>query len=191
MGVTARAEGRASNFSATPTWRAGGVATTDVFSKEKRSDVMRRIKNRDTGIELATAEILRQANIGHESHPEVYGSPDFLVEGKLALFCDGSFWHGRDWKNLKEKLSSGNNPDYWVNHIGSNRKRDRKVNRALRERGYAVLRLWDTDIKKRPERCVNRIRKALDSGAPGSLATRPATRSCLSATHGTVGEKDN
>ena len=85
-----------------------------------------------------------------------------MVEGRLALFCDGSFWHGRYWKNLKEKLAAGSNPDYWVSHIESNRKRDRKVNRVLRGRGYVVLRLWDTDIQKRPEWCVGRIRKALD-----------------------------
>ena len=133
----------------------------DVFSKEKRSEIMRSIKNRDTGIEIDTAEMLRRAEIRYESHPKVYGSPDFLVEGRLALFCDGSFWHGKDWNNLKEKLASGNNPDYWVSHIESNRKRDRKVNRVLRERGYAVVRLWDTDIQKRPERCMGKIRRAL------------------------------
>ena len=110
----------------------------DVFSKEKRSEIMRSIKNRDTGIEIDTAEMLRQAEIRYEPHPKVYGSPDFLIEGRLALFCDGSFWHGKDWKNLKEKLASGNNPDYWVNHIESNRKRDRKVNRVLRERNDPI-----------------------------------------------------
>ena len=53
----------------------------------------------------------------------MYGSPDFIVESRLLLFCDGSFWHGRDWKKLKARLAAGNDPNYWVRHIDSNRKR--------------------------------------------------------------------
>ena len=132
---------------------------TDVFSKEKRSEVMRAIKGKGTKLELDTAKMLRRAKIHYRSHPKMYGSPDFLVEGRLALFCDGSFWHGRDWKNLKERLLAGNNPGYWVKHIESNRKRDRKVNRVLRTQGILVLRLWDTDVKKRPGWCVDQDQK--------------------------------
>ena len=136
-------------------------SVADMFSKEKRSEVMRSIKGKGTKLELDTAKILRRARIKYRSHPKIYGSPDFLVEGKLALFCDGSFWHGKNWPKLKERLLAGGNPDYWVRHIESNRKRDRKVNRTLREQERPVLRLWDTDVRKRPEWCVGRIRKKL------------------------------
>ena len=135
---------------------------TDVFTKEKRSEVMRAIKGKGTKLEIDTAKMLRRAKIHYRSHPKAYGSPDFLVEGRLYLFCDGSFWHGRDWKVLKARLEAGNNPGYWVKHIESNRKRDRKVSRTLKGQGRLVLRLWDTDVKKRPGWCVVRIRKVLD-----------------------------
>ena len=135
---------------------------TDVFSKEKRSEVMRSIKSKGTGLEKDTAKMLRRAKIHYRSHPKMYGSPDFLVEGRLALFCDGSFWHGRDWKKLKGRLEAGDNPSYWVKHIGSNRKRDRKVNQTLKKQEHLVVRLWDTDVKKRPKWCVGKIRKALE-----------------------------
>ena len=99
----------------------GAQIVTDVFSKEKRSEVMRSIKSRGTGLEKDTAKMLRRAKIRYRSHPKAYGSPDFLVEGRLTLFCDGSFWHGRDWKKLRERLEAGDNPDYWVRHsIGQN-----------------------------------------------------------------------
>ena len=154
-------------FSATLTRRTGDLATTDVFSKEKRSEIMRGIKSRGTGLEKEAAKMLRLAKLRYRSHPKMYGSPDFLIEGRLALFCDGSFWHGRDWENLRKRLESGNDPDYWVKHIESNRKRDEEVNRMLAEQGRPFLRLWDTDVKKRPEWCVERIREALDR-EPGS-----------------------
>ena len=136
----------------------------DVFTKKKRSEVMGRIRSKNTGLEAEVKKILAEHGIRYSPHPEEYGSPDFLLEGRLLLFCDGSFWHGRDWKNLKARLEVGNNPDYWVKHIADNRKRDRKVNRELKRRGHAVLRLWDTDVKKRPEWCVERIRRALGQG---------------------------
>ena len=135
---------------------------TDVFTKEKRSEVMRAIKGKGTKLELDTAKTLRRAKIRYRSHPKAFGSPDFVVEGRLYLFCDGSFWHGRDWKRLKARLEAGNDPGYWVKHIEGNRKRGRKVNRTLRKEGHLVLRLWDTDVRKRPGWCVEKIKMALE-----------------------------
>ena len=146
----------------------------DVFTKEKRSEVMRAIKGKGTKLELDTARMLRRARIRYRSHPKMYGFPDFLVDGRLALFCDGSFWHGRDWKRLKARLEAGNNPGYWVKHIESNRKRDRKVNRTLREQGCLVLRLWDADVRKRPEWCVRRIIQRLDKTQRSSMREKHA-----------------
>ena len=137
----------------------------DVFSKEKRSEVMRSIRGRGTKLELDTAKMLRRARIKYRSHPKMYGSPDFLVEGRLALFCDGSFWHGRNWRELKARLEAGNDPDYWVKHIGNNRKRNQKVNRTLRAQERYVLRLWDTDVRKRPEWCVRKIKRNLEQSS--------------------------
>ena len=97
-------------FSATLTRRTGDLATTDVFSKEKRSEIMRGIKSRGTGLEKEAAKMLRLAKLRYRSHPKMYGSPDFLIKERLALFCDGSFWHGRDWENLRKRLESGNDP---------------------------------------------------------------------------------
>lgn len=144
----------------------GAIAVADVFTKEKRSEVMGRIKSKNTGLEADAGKLLAEHGIRYGAHPKIYGSPDFILEGRLLLFCDGSFWHGRDWENLKARLASGNNPDYWVAHIESNRKRDAAVNRVLGERGYTVVRLWDTDIRKRPEWCVAKIRRALEEAQP-------------------------
>lgn len=63
----------------------------DVFTKEERSEVMRSIKSKGTKLELETAKMLRRTKIHYRSHPTTYGSPDFLVDGRLALFVDGLF----------------------------------------------------------------------------------------------------
>lgn len=158
------------HFRAIPRTVAGVIVVADIFTKEKRSEVMGRIRGKNTGLEADAEKMLTEHGIRYIPHPAEYGSPDFLLEGRLLLFCDGSFWHGRDWKKLKARLEAGNNPGYWVKHIGDNRKRDRKVNRELRKRGHVVLRLWDTDVRKRPKWCVARIRRALGEGQPAEPA---------------------
>ena len=62
----------------------------DVFTKEKRSEVMGRIRSKNTKIEVETKQLLRKHGIRYRSHPKIYGSPDFVLEGRLLLFCDGS-----------------------------------------------------------------------------------------------------
>ncbi len=72
----------------------------DVFTKEKRSEVMSKIRSSGTWPEREAARLMRGGGIRYRSHPRLHGSPDFIVEGRLVLFCDGSFWHGRDWPGL-------------------------------------------------------------------------------------------
>jgi DNA mismatch endonuclease (patch repair protein) len=125
----------------------------DIYTKEKRSEVMSKIKSRDTKIELKLKNELESQNIEHEYQPKIFGRPDFFVPPNIVVFCDSSFWHGRYWPKLKPRLKEG----YWREHIASNRKRDRIVNRYLRSHGYVVLRFWDVDIERRIRKCAQRV----------------------------------
>ncbi len=132
----------------------------DKFSKAKRSLVMSQIRSKNTGLDVSMRRTLRKAEIKFEAYPKMYGNPDFLVEQCIALFCDSSFWHGRNWRKLKQQLTNGSNAKYWVEHIAKNRSRDRLVNATLRRHGLKVIRFWDDEIFKRPEACVRRIKAA-------------------------------
>ncbi|MGI0060823.1 MAG: very short patch repair endonuclease [Nitrosotalea sp.] len=134
---------------------------SDIFSKSKRSHIMSRIRSKDTKLDLAMESILKSSKLTFKKYPKMFGKPDFLIRKKLAVFCDSSFWHGRNWKALKNKLEEGNNSTYWVSHIARNRKRDKTVNRKLKTEGYSVIRFWDTDVYKRPDWCIDEIRKRL------------------------------
>lgn len=125
---------------------------TDVFSKEKRSWVMSRIRGKNTKIEIIIGDIMRSNGIRFVSHPKIFGNPDFLAGEKTAVFCDGDFWHGFRY-NIKKKPES----KFWRDKIEENMRRDRRVTRKLRKMGYSVVRLWEHDIKKRPNVCLNRI----------------------------------
>ena len=130
----------------------------DVFSPEQRSYVMSRIRSKNTKIEVAVGRMLRRAGIRFARHPNVFGRPDFLVGSRVAVFCDGDFWHGYDYENRMPRQK------YWRDKIEGNMRRDRLVTRRLRREGYSVVRLWEHDIKKRPEACLRRILRSYGRG---------------------------
>lgn len=75
------------------------------------------------------------------------GKPDIVFPGaRMVVFCDGDFWHGRDWKVRKGKLLRGHNAVYWVAKIEANMKRDLRKTRELTEDGWTVLRYWESDV---------------------------------------------
>ena len=129
----------------------------DIFTPEKRSWVMSRIRSKDTKIEKKTASMLRKNKIRYRRFPKVFGSPDFVVEKKVIVFCDGDFWHGYQYDKKKKPPKK-----FWREKIERNMERDRKVSRTLRRDGWSVIRIWEHDIEKRPAACLRRIKKIID-----------------------------
>jgi DNA mismatch endonuclease (patch repair protein) len=90
------------------------------------------------------------------------GRPDVVfLRPKLCVFCDGDFWHGRNWPELREQLQRGANAEYWEAKIGRNIERDREQTRLLQSMGWRVLRLWETDVMSDPDAAVMFVRQAL------------------------------
>ncbi|MDO8513380.1 MAG: very short patch repair endonuclease [bacterium] len=135
---------------------------TDIFSKQKRSEIMSKIRSKNTRAEL----ILRRASFAkglrYRIHDKrVHGKPDIIFfKKKIAVFVDGDWWHGRNFESEKEKYSM-----FWCEKIMQNIKRDQKVNNILREEGWKVLRFWQKDIEKQKGRniqeFVDKIKSAL------------------------------
>ncbi len=126
----------------------------DVFSRKKRSWVMSRIRSNNTSIDIEMRDMLSGAKIRFEMYPELYGKPDFQVGNNILVFCDGDFWHGYRYAEKKRPPKK-----YWRDKIEGNMRRDRKVSRKLRREGWSVLRIWEHDIKRNPEKCVRKIEK--------------------------------
>ena len=129
----------------------------EVFTKQKRSEIMSKIRSKNTKIELKMKKALETNGIEYVYQPRIFGRPDFLIPPDIVVFCDGSFWHGRNWNRLRKKLAEG----YWREHIKRNRNRDRTINRQLERQGYAVLRFWDDQIEKEIGECLRKIRESL------------------------------
>ena len=128
----------------------------DIFTPEKRSWVMSRIRSRDTKIEKTMMSLLRKNKIHYRRFPKLFGSPDFVVEKKILVFCDGDFWHGYHYDKKKRAPKK-----FWREKIERNMARDRKVTGKLRRDGWSVIRLWEHDIAKKPEKCIRKIQRNL------------------------------
>ena len=128
----------------------------DIFTPEKRSWVMSRIRSRDTKIEKRTASLLRKNKLHYRRFPKIFGSPDFVVEKSVLVFCDGDFWHGYRYGEKKRLPKK-----FWRDKIERNMRRDRTVTRRLRADGWSVVRLWEHDIDGRPDACAWRIMRTL------------------------------
>lgn len=118
---------------------------------------MSRIRGRDTGPERKMAKLLDDAGISYEDHPKLPGTPDFVI-GKIAVFCDGNFWHGRDFWDKAKGLNA-----FWFNKISNNILRDRRIDNSLRILGMTVIRIWESDLNKKPDKCLNRILRAIQN----------------------------
>ena len=121
--------------------------TTDVFSPEKRSAVMRRVKGRDTGPEMVVRRALRALGVGYRlGGASLPGRPDVVMKGRRAvIFVHGCFWHGHDCARGARQPKA--NADYWLAKIGRNRERDRTSEEALAAEGWRVLTLWECELK--------------------------------------------
>lgn len=140
-------------------WAAGngpasGTHTGDIMSPETRSEVMSRIKGKDTSPERSLARALRTLGLYFSRHPkDLPGRPDIVFRRiRLAIFIDGDFWHGWRFPLWKHKLSPK-----WQEKIGCNRARDIRNFRLLRGKGWTVIRIWEHQVEQSAENCVARI----------------------------------
>jgi len=89
------------------------------------------------------------------------GCPDFVfAEQLVVVFVDGDFWHGWRFPLWRHKLQ-----EKWAAKIAANRGRDQKNHRRLRRLGWAVIRIWEHQLKKTPEACLERVLCALNAPA--------------------------
>lgn len=93
------------------------------------------------------------------------GCPDFVfTRSRVVVFCDGDFWHGKDWEKRRAKLARGTNAPYWLAKVARNIERDREQDEALRALGWRVLRFWESEIQDDPESAAAETRKAVNEG---------------------------
>lgn len=135
----------------------------DVLTPEQRRKNMQNIRANNTSIEVALRKALWNKGYRYRKNcRELPGKPDIvLTKYKIAIFCDGEFFHGKDWEVLKSRLEKGNNSEFWISKISKNRERDDEVNKKLLFMGWTVIRFWGNDIKKNTDECIKVIEETI------------------------------
>ena len=137
----------------------------DIWTKEKRSDVMSKIRSKDTKPETLVRKMLFAKGYRYRLHVRnLPGKPDIVLSKYNAvIFVHGCFWH------LHQSCRDGTIPktrtDYWKDKLLGNKERDKKHRRDLRKLGWRVLRLWECEVEKNPDKVMKRLNAFLKKKA--------------------------
>lgn len=143
----------------------------DNLTPEQRSYCMSRIKGKDTGLEVRIRSELHKRGLRFRKHvKELPGRPDVaFTRARVAVFVDGDFWHGYEFPSWEHKVSA-----FWKKKISKNSERDTSNHLKLRDYGWTVIRLWQHEVQRDFEGCINRIVSAVRAnrkGGQGALWT--------------------
>ena len=135
----------------------------DVLTPEQRRKNMQHIRGKDTTIEVILRKALWARGYRYrKNYKRIPGSPDIVrTKYKIAIFCDGEFFHGKDWEVLKPRLEKSNNSEFWIKKISRNLERDDEINKKLLSMGWTVIRFWGNEIKKNTDECIRVIEETI------------------------------
>lgn len=118
----------------------------DTVSREKRHEIMAKIRGKDTKIERDVRLWLYGKGIRYrKNNKKIIGSPDIsIAKYKIAIFIHGCFWHGHEGcKNFRIPRT---NREFWQKKIESNKLRDEKVLKMLENEGWKVFVIWECQL---------------------------------------------
>jgi DNA mismatch endonuclease (patch repair protein) len=128
-------------------------------SSEAASRIKARVRKTDSRCERLLRSKLWGRGLRYRKNlASLPGCPDIVFQrARIAIFCDGDFWHGRDWNARRERLEGGSNGEYWIAKIERNIRRAVEVEELLRGLGWRVIRVWESDILAHCDEIAERL----------------------------------
>jgi DNA mismatch endonuclease, patch repair protein len=117
------------------------------------SRIMAAVKSRDTMPELRLRSELYRRGLRYRLRSKLPGKPDLVfLRAKVAVFVDGDMWHGHGWhergfSSMEEQFANHRNPDFWIAKIRRNMARDEEVGQQLRDLGWTVVRVLESEVR--------------------------------------------
>lgn len=140
--------------------------TSKQRTPEVTHKIMSAIKSKNTKPELMLRRALWHNGVRYRViYKKLPGKPDIVItKYKIAVFCDGDFWHGHNWavrgmKSLDEELKGYS--EYWKKKILRNVERDEENTKALNALGWKVVRIWESDIMNNLDECIQTIQETI------------------------------
>jgi DNA mismatch endonuclease (patch repair protein) len=165
------------------------VRTVNPRDPAVTSRMMAAVRNKNSKAEVALRRELHARGVRYRLHArDVPGHPDIVIRSlRLAVFVDGDMWHGNAWRlrglaRLEDLFPT--RTEWWAAKISRNMERDRQVSERLKEQGWSVVRLWESDVQRSArkaadfvESAIGRCRKSAAPAEPNGRTTGRARRS--------------
>ncbi len=121
---------------------------TDIYSKNKRSQIMSKISRKETEPEILARKFLFEKGFRYRKNDKRYpGKPDIVLpKYKTVIFIHGCFWHGH---NCRAGKLPETKKEFWQNKISSNIVRDKKNQYLLENLGWKVIVIWQCELKNK------------------------------------------
>ncbi|MDX3925993.1 MAG: very short patch repair endonuclease [Shinella sp.] len=119
----------------------------DIFTPEKRSEIMSRIRGKDTSPERVVRSLAHALGYRYRLHKKsLPGSPDLVFASRRkVIFVHGCFWHRH--RACRRASLPASNQDYWAKKFERNIERDTAAIEALRLLGWEALVIWQCELK--------------------------------------------
>lgn len=132
----------------------------DNLTRAQRRKNMQNIRSTGTASETLIMRALRSKNIYFAKNVKsIIGKPDIVFRRKkIVVFIDSDFWH----VHPRRFIMPQSNKRYWKEKIRRNKKRDSAVNKKLIKSGWKVIRIWEYDVKRKADKCIKKILKAVN-----------------------------
>lgn len=138
---------------------------TDKLSPEQRSEIMSRVRGKNTAPEVLLRSALHRAGFRYSlCRKDFPGKPDIVFTSRhKIIFIHGCFWHGHE--NCNQGGLSKSNQAFWKEKIAKNRARDRRVTDELVAAGWQVLVVWSCSLRsvRKISDTIARVTRFLES----------------------------
>ena len=130
---------------------------TDIFSKNKRSEIMSKVRSKGSKIEIEFRKKLWQAGFRYRKNATKYfGKPDIVLpKYKTVIFIDSCFWHGCK----KHGSMPQTRKRFWETKIERNKERDKVVDKHYEKIGWKKIRIWEHNLKRYSDKEIKGIIK--------------------------------
>jgi DNA mismatch endonuclease (patch repair protein) len=134
----------------------------DSLSPAERSERMRRVRGKDSKVELHVRRLVHKLGYRFRKHaPDLPGHPDMVFRRRQkAIFVHGCFWHRHDCA-MGNRLPKSR-LDFWEPKLSANRRRDEQQLGELARLGWQVLVIWECETGDDAQ-LAGRVRAFLDA----------------------------
>ena len=122
---------------------------TDTINSKRRSELMAKIRVRDTAPELAVHSIAHRMGLRFRLHrKDLPGRPDLVFpRHRLVVFVHGCFWHR--YKGCQHASTPKSRTAFWTEKFAANVARDARQEAALRALGWRILVIWECETRQK------------------------------------------